>query len=70
MQRGAIALTDQDWFEFLRKEEFGEVINFWTPTPWRIRQLTNGNRFCFFLKMIGKVNKWFYSKVYHHKYVV
>ena len=50
MLRGAIALTDQDWFEFLRREAFSEAINFWTPTPWRIRQLIRGDRFCFFLK--------------------
>ena len=28
----------------------GEVINFWTPTPWNIRGLQPGNRVYFFLK--------------------
>lgn len=46
----AVALTDQYWFEFLRENEFCEVINFWTPTPWRIKRLTQGSNFYFFRK--------------------
>jgi putative restriction endonuclease len=46
----AVALTDQYWFEYLRKNEFSGVVNFWTPTPWGIRKLTRGSNFYFFRK--------------------
>ena len=33
----AIAPTDLNWFQQLRTEGVhGDVINFWTPTPWNI----------------------------------
>ena len=47
----AVAITDTGWFEFLRSHNSGEVINFWTPTPWRIRTLESGSKFYFFLKL-------------------
>lgn len=45
----AIALTDLDWFFYLREFTFDEV-NFWTPTPWGFRRLQPGERFYFLLK--------------------
>ncbi|SMB98811.1 putative restriction endonuclease [Thermanaeromonas toyohensis ToBE] len=45
----AIAMTDLDWFFYLREFTFDEV-NFWTPTPWRFRKLKPGEKFYFLLK--------------------
>jgi putative restriction endonuclease len=53
----AIANTDLDWFEVLSEEPPTPEINFWTPTPWNIGGLEQGDRFYFLLKapyrMIG-----------------
>jgi putative restriction endonuclease len=46
----AIGITDQSWFEFLRRNRFDGIINFWTPSPWKINRLTYGDGFYFFLK--------------------
>jgi putative restriction endonuclease len=46
----AIAPTDLDWFEVLREELPAPEINFWTPTPWNISRLRQGDRFYFLLK--------------------
>ena len=46
----AIAPTDLDWFELLRGELPTAEINFWTPTPWNISRLEQGDRFYFLLK--------------------
>src|SRR5829696_2962390 len=46
----AIAPTDLDWFEVLSEESPAPEINFWTPTPWNISGLEQGNRFYFLLK--------------------
>lgn len=46
----AVGLTDQDWFEFLRDNQAGEEVNFWTPTPWSIRRLRSGDTWHFLLK--------------------
>ena len=46
----AVALTDQDWFEFLRSHKYSEDVNFWTPTPWSVRKLKPGDEWHFLLK--------------------
>ena len=47
----AVAPTDLDWFQQLRTEGVkGEVINFWTPTPWNISQLQADDKLYFMLK--------------------
>ena len=47
----AVAPTDLDWFQQLRTEGVkGEVINFWTPTPWNINQLPVNAKLYFMLK--------------------
>jgi hypothetical protein len=46
----AIAPTHQSWFDQLRSRPHGKVVNFWTPTPWNVRQLKPGDLFYFLLK--------------------
>lgn len=46
----AIANTDLDWFDTLKRESLGEVVNFWTPTPWNISGLQRGDPLYFMLK--------------------
>ena len=47
----AVAPTDLDWFQQLRSEGVkGEVINFWTPTPWNISRLQANDKLYFMLK--------------------
>jgi putative restriction endonuclease len=46
----AVAITDNRLFQNLRTSFLGDVINFWTPTPWNIRGLRPGNRVYFLLK--------------------
>jgi putative restriction endonuclease len=46
----AIAPTDGGWFEFLRRRPDLQVVNFWTPTPWNVRGLSEGERFYFLRK--------------------
>jgi len=46
----AIAPTDLDWFERIRSGPVGRVVNFWTPTPWEVKELHGGDRFYFMLK--------------------
>lgn len=46
----AIAPTDLDWFELLRDRLPTSEINFWTPTPWNVKRLEQGDRFYFLLK--------------------
>ena len=47
----AIAPTTLSWFHQLRNEGLqGEVINFWTPTPWNINRLKKGDKLYFMLK--------------------
>ena len=46
----AIAPTDNDWFYTLRRESLGDVVNFWTPTPWNVRSLRLGEPWYFMLK--------------------
>jgi putative restriction endonuclease len=46
----AVAPTDHDWFRLLRNEGPHRTVNFWTPTPWNIRGLEEGDRFYFMRK--------------------
>ena len=46
----AIAVTDQDWFEFHRDRDSRNDVNFWTPTPWRVRSVRSGDEWYFLLK--------------------
>lgn len=46
----AISPTDKDWFNYLKINQFNSYINFWTPTPWNISGLSEGNRLYFMLK--------------------
>ncbi len=56
-KRFAIAPTDHNWFLYLRDNPSIDLVNFWTPTPWNIKGLKNGERLYFMLKapirMIG-----------------
>ncbi len=45
-----ISPTDNHWFEFLKNSGFNSFVNFWTPTPWNIKRLTNEDRWHFMLK--------------------
>lgn len=45
----AIAVTNHDWFRQLRDDEPKEPINFWTPTPWSVKQVEPGDRWYFML---------------------
>ena len=47
----AVAPTDINWFKQLRTEGLhGDVINFWTPTPWNISRMKDGDNLYFMLK--------------------
>lgn len=46
----AIGLTDHDWFTFLREGPIYGEVNFWTPTPWGVSSLRDGDHFYFLLK--------------------
>lgn len=46
----AIAPTDIEWFNFLRKEGSNININFWTPTPWNVSRLKTSDKLYFMLK--------------------
>lgn len=46
----AIAPTDIEWFDYLKENLSSDKINFWTPTPWNVRQLKEGDKLYFLLK--------------------
>lgn len=55
----AVGLTDLDWFAYLRDGPALEEVNFWTPTPWGIRNLHSGDLWYFLLKSpVRKVGGW------------
>ena len=63
----AIAPTDLDWFETLRRESLGRIVNFWTPTPWNIAGLNEGDRLYFMLKSpIRKIGGYGFFLEYHN----
>lgn len=45
----AIGVTDLGWHERMRLEPPTDLVNYWTPTPWRVR-LPIGSRWFFMLK--------------------
>ena len=45
-----ISATDNTWFHFLKNSSLNSYVNFWTPTPWNIRKLKEGDRWYFLLK--------------------
>ena len=63
----AISPTDLNWFQQLRTEGLqGNVINFWTPTPWNITRLKSGDNLYFMLKSpIRKIGG--YGKLVEYK---
>lgn len=51
MGQNAIMVTDYDWYEFFYENELPNTpINFWTPTPWRMKQLDTNSSLFFLLK--------------------
>lgn len=46
----AISPTDKNWFDFLKGSDLNSKVNFWTPTPWNIKQLNSPDRLYFMLK--------------------
>lgn len=62
----AAAPTDFDWFTQLKDDPHSEI-NFWTPTPWNIRQLVKGDKFYFLLKSpIRKIGGLGYFSYYEN----
>ena len=49
MTRGTVAVTDHDWYEFLRRRQLPEV-NFWTPSDHRRFSAPEFSPFFFKLK--------------------
>ena len=61
----AIAPTDLNWFYYLREQSNTNIVNFWTPTPWNIKRLKEGDKFYFLLKSpIRKIGGFGYFKKY------
>ncbi|MGQ3380767.1 HNH endonuclease [Priestia endophytica] len=46
----AIAPTDINWFNILSSQSIPGIVNFWTPTPWNVRGLNEGDHLLFLLK--------------------
>lgn len=46
----ALAPTDTNWFNFLRRNGALTTVNFWTPTDWNVRSLSEGDCWYFVLK--------------------
>jgi hypothetical protein len=46
----AMAPTDIDWYNFFRNNPVPNEVNFWTPTPWNIKKMTEGDKLLFLLK--------------------
>jgi len=46
----AISPTDNNWFNFLKENNFNSFVNFWTPTPWNIKKIKVGDKWYFLLK--------------------
>ncbi|MCR8982760.1 HNH endonuclease [Brevibacillus laterosporus] len=63
----AIAPTDLKWFDVLKSELLPMEINFWTPTPWNIRRLREGDQLYFLLKSpIRKIGGYGFYKDYQN----
>lgn len=50
-----IAPTDLNWFEYLKENHTTGDVNFWTPTPWRIRNIVPGTKWYFKKKGPGNL---------------
>lgn len=62
----AIATTDWEWFERLRDSRAIGKVNFWTPTPWNLKQLKTGEKLYFLLKSpIRKIGG--YGTLHHYE---
>ena len=48
-----IAPTDYNWFSFLKETYTTGIVNFWTPTPWKIKNVEIGSKW-FFKKKGGE----------------
>lgn len=46
----ALAPTDIEWFNFLRQNASLTTVNFWTPTDWNVKRLSEGDYWYFVLK--------------------
>ncbi|MFN4247516.1 MAG: HNH endonuclease [Flavipsychrobacter sp.] len=46
----AISPTNDKWFQYLKENNYNSFINFWTPTPWNIKQLADSDKLYFLLK--------------------
>jgi putative restriction endonuclease len=46
----ALSPTDNNWFNFLRKQAYVPLVNFWTPTDWEIHNINKGDYWYFVLK--------------------
>lgn len=46
----AIAPTDINWYKFFMNNDVPNEVNFWTPTPWNVRRLVEGEKLLFLLK--------------------
>lgn len=45
-----IALTDYNWYSLLKECKILKEVNFWTPTPWKVRDLGSEDNVYFLLK--------------------
>lgn len=45
-----IVLTDYNWYSLLKEKKITKQVNFWTPTPWKVKQLRRGSNVYFLLK--------------------
>lgn len=48
--KALIVLTDYDWYSLLNKNGITKEVNFWTPTPWKIKNLEWNAKVYFLLK--------------------
>lgn len=50
--RAYVAVTDQDWFDYLSRQHDLDEVNFWTPNPWggEFQVVERGELFLFKLK--------------------
>lgn len=46
----AISPTDIEWFKYLRTKGYNSEVNFWTPSPWNVSKLNEGDKLYFMLK--------------------
>ena len=62
----AMAPTDLDWFEQLQTGNPCDLVNFWTPTDWKVKGLSSGDRLYFMLKApIRKIGGYGHFYQYH-----